>query len=110
VTHAVNGRELRFRRFRGSLAAGRRLPRASTNPVSIGEFLGYFSGLRFLDPTLPLPTLLGTMAIAHACDAVMCRLFAENNGYPRNLWTVIGFVFGVWAVACLIVLPKREAR
>jgi hypothetical protein len=76
----------------------------------IDLFLGYASGLRLLDPTMSLSTLLGTMFIAHTCDAVMCRLFAAHNGYPKNLWTAIGFVFGVWAVAGLILLPKREAR
>lgn len=76
----------------------------------IDLFLGYATGLRLLDPAMPFATLLGTMFVAHTCDAVMCRLFASNNGYPRNLWTVIGFVFGVWAVAALILVPKREAR
>jgi len=38
----------------------------------------------------------------------MCRLFAHNNGYPKNLWTVLGFVFGIWAVAVLIILPRRR--
>jgi len=38
----------------------------------------------------------------------MCRLFARNNGYPKNLWTVIGFIFGVWAVLTLVLLPKRQ--
>jgi hypothetical protein len=73
-------------------------------------FLGLLSGLRFLDPTIPLPMLLGTMLVVNICDAVMCRLFARNNGYPKNLWTAIGLVFGVWAVACLILMPKRERR
>lgn len=72
--------------------------------------LGYLSGLGFLDPDLPLATLLGTMIIVNVCDAIMCRLFARNNGYPTNLWTAAGFVFGVWAVALLIVMPKREKR
>ena len=48
------------------------------------------------------------MFVVNTCDAVMCRLFAVNNGYPRHLWTILGFVFGVWAVALLVVLPKRE--
>jgi hypothetical protein len=38
----------------------------------------------------------------------MCRLFA-HNGYSKNLWTVLGFVCGIWAVAVLIVLPKRTS-
>jgi len=31
----------------------------------------------------------------------MCRLFARNNNYPKNLWTVLGFFFGIWAVIAL---------
>jgi len=76
----------------------------------IETFLGYFSGLHLIDPALALPELAATMIIAHICDAVMCRLFAANNGYPMKTWTAIGLVFGVWAVAFLIVLPKRERR
>ena len=72
--------------------------------------LGYFSGLAFLQSDIPLVTLLATMLVVNTCDAVMCRLFAHNNGYPKNLWTVVGFVFGIWAVAALIVMPKREKR
>lgn len=72
-------------------------------------FLGYLSGLRLLQPNLPLETLLPTMFVVNTCDAFMCRLFARNNGYPPNLWFGIGFVFGIWAVAALILVPKREA-
>ena len=45
--------------------------------------------------------------VVNTCDAVMCRLFARNNGYPPRLWTALGFVFGVWAVALLLLFPKR---
>ena len=73
-------------------------------------FLGVLSGLAFLRSDIPLETLVPTMLIVNICDAFMCRLFAHNNGYPKNLWTAIGFVFGIWAVAGLILLPKRERR
>ena len=75
--------------------------------------LGTLSGLRFLDPNLPLATLVPTMVVVNALDAIMCRLFAHNNGYSaqaKNVWTVLGFAFGIWAMAVLIVLPKRGAR
>ncbi len=68
--------------------------------------LGYFTGLRLLAEMDP-QTLLRTTLVVHTCDAVMCRVFAKNNGYPRNLWTALGLVFGIWAVAVLIVLPKK---
>jgi hypothetical protein len=71
--------------------------------------LGYYTGLRFLAPDLDPTTLVRTALVVHICDSIMCRLFAHNNGYPKNLWTVLGFVFGIWAVAVLIVLPRRKS-
>jgi len=76
----------------------------------LNTFLGVLSGLRLLRTEIPLPTLVATMIVVNICDAVMCRLFAHNNGYPKNLWTAIGLVFGIWGMAALIVMPKREKR
>jgi hypothetical protein len=76
--------------------------------VSWDVLLGYFTGLRFLSSHIDPPTLVRTALAIHICDGLMCRLFAYNNGYPKNLWTLVGFVFGIWAVAVLIVLPRRK--
>lgn len=70
--------------------------------------LGYFSGLRLINPAIDAATLVRTVLVVHTCDAIMCRVFAHNNGYPKNLWTLLGFVFGFWAIAVLIVLPNRR--
>jgi len=75
--------------------------------VSLAMILSYWSGLGFVRSDLALPELVGTMLVLHICDAIMCGLFARNNGYPRRLWTVLGFVGGMWAVAILILLPRR---
>ncbi len=75
--------------------------------MSFEVFVGYFTGLRILGGNLPLPTLLGTALVVHLLDGIMCRLFAHNNGHPKNLWTVLGFVFGIWAMAALVLLPKK---
>jgi hypothetical protein len=56
--------------------------------MTLATFLGYWSGLAFVRPELGMRELLGTMLVLHICDAIMCRLFARNNGYPKNLWTV----------------------
>ena len=74
----------------------------------LASILGVLSGLSFLAPDLPLGTLVPTLLVVNTCDAFMCRLFARNNGYPPLAWWGIGFVFGIWAVAALILLPKRE--
>ena len=76
--------------------------------MTLATVLGYWSGLAFVRPELGMRELLGTMLVLHICDAIMCRLFARNNGYPKNLWTVLGFAGGIWAVAVLILLPRRE--
>ena len=69
--------------------------------------LPYLSGLAFVAPNLDAAAQLGTSIVLLICHGIMCRLFASNNGYPKNLWTVLGFVFGIWAVAILIILPRR---
>ena len=75
--------------------------------MSFATFVGYFTGLHFLGDTLSVPTLLGTALLVHLLDGIMCRLFAHNNGYPKNLWTLLGFLFGIWAMATLVLLPRR---
>ena len=71
--------------------------------------LGYLTGLRWIAPQLDGATLLRTALVVHTADAILCRLFAHNNGYSKNLWTTLGFIFGLWAVAVVLILPKRVA-
>jgi hypothetical protein len=78
--------------------------------VTWETLLAYATGLRWINPSLEGATLLRTAIVVHLCDAVLCRLFAHNNGYSKNLWTALGFVFGLWAVALLLVLPKRNGQ
>jgi small basic protein len=76
--------------------------------VSFETFFGYFTGLRVFGGNLSLPSLLVTAFVVHCLDSLMCRLFARNNNYPKNLWTVLGFFFGIWAVIALVFLPKEQ--
>ena len=76
--------------------------------MTLATFISYLSGLRFVAPELDTPTLLGTALALHICEAIVCRLFAHNNGYPKNLWMLLGFIGGLWAVAVLILLPRRS--
>lgn len=70
--------------------------------------VGYLTGLYLLAPRrLELPTLLVTGLAVNICNAIMCRLIARNNGYPPRLWTMLGLVFGIWAVTILLLFPKR---
>ena len=70
--------------------------------------LGYATGLRFFAPEIDGATLLRTLLVINTCQAIMCRLLAHNNGYSKNFWTAVGFITGIWAVAVLILLPRRR--
>jgi hypothetical protein len=74
----------------------------------IATAAAYLSGLGLVAPDLAPPALLGTALALHICDAILCRLFAHNNGYPKNLWTLLGLSAGLWAVAVLVLLPRRD--
>ncbi len=78
--------------------------------MSFEAFLGYFTGLQVLAGDLSFPTLLMTAFVVHCLDSIMCRLFARNNDYPQNLWTVLGFLFGIWAVVALVFVPKKSRQ
>jgi hypothetical protein len=51
--------------------------------MTLATFLSYWSGLAFVAPELPWPTLIGTILGLHTCDAIMCRLFAPTAANPR---------------------------
>lgn len=72
--------------------------------------IGYFTGLRFINASLDSSTLVRTALAVHTSDAVVCRLIAHNRGYSKNLCTLFGFLFGVWAVGLLLLLPGRAGN
>lgn len=76
--------------------------------MDVGVILGYLTGLRLLADNLPFSILLSTAAFIHLIDGIMCRLIARNNGYAKNLWAVLGFIFGVWALLFLFLVPRRK--
>lgn len=76
---------------------------------SLHTALGWLTGLRLVTATpLDWPTLVATALLVNTCDAIVCRIVARNNGHPPRLWLGLGFVFGVWAVAAVLVAPKRR--
>lgn len=70
-------------------------------------FLGYFTGLRFLDETIGFPALVGTTLFVHFLDGIACGLMAKRNRRPLYPWVVSGLLFGIWALTLLLLLVIR---
>ncbi len=78
--------------------------------MSFEVFLGYYTGLRLLDDHIAFQTLVYTAVLIHLSDGIICRVFAGRDGYSRNLWTLYGLVFGLWAVIGLVFFPMLWER
>ena len=70
------------------------------------QALSAFYGLQWIAPDLDPWTTVRTLLLINTCNAVMCRVFARNDGRKQNGWTAVGFALGIWAVALLMILPK----
>ncbi len=75
--------------------------------MDLEVFLGYFTGLRFLDETIALPTLVGTTLFIHFLDGIACGLMAKRNRRSLFPWVVSGLLFGIWALILLLLLVIR---
>lgn len=75
--------------------------------MDFAVFLGYFTGLRFLDETIDFPALVGTTLFIHVLDGIACGLVAKRNLRPLYPWVVGGLLFGIWALALLLLLVIR---
>ena len=75
--------------------------------MDVAALVSTASGLRFVAPALDPRTIVGTGVVVQICHGILCRIFAHNNGYPKNTWTALGLIGGLWAVALLILLPRR---
>lgn len=71
--------------------------------------LGYVSLLYFIRSDLEIPTLLSTALLLHATDALFCYLIAAQKQRNRALWTLAGFLLGIWALGSLFLL-RRDTK
>jgi type IV secretory pathway TrbD component len=67
------------------------------------------TGLRFAAAEMDGATLLRTALVVNTCNAVMCRVIADNNAMGKNRWTAAGFVFGFWAVGCALLVGATRS-
>ncbi|MFQ5851350.1 MAG: hypothetical protein ACE5JU_12275 [Candidatus Binatia bacterium] len=76
--------------------------------IDFYSVLGYLSGLYFIKPDIEASTLVRTVSLVHFLDAVLCRLIATHSGRNKDLWTLAGFVFGIWALGSLFLFAEKR--
>jgi type IV secretory pathway TrbD component len=76
--------------------------------VSFHTVFGYLTGLYFIKPDLDATILLRTTAVVHLLDAILCALIAGHSARSKKIWVPAGFIFGIWALAILFVLPAKK--
>jgi hypothetical protein len=78
--------------------------------VDFYHILGYLTGLLFIKPEMEPATLLRTAFLVHLLDAILCRVIAGHSGRHKEVWTLAGLVFGIWALGILFFLPTKERK
>lgn len=73
------------------------------------HLFGYLSGLLFIKPEMEPSSLFRTASVVHVCDAILCRVIAGHSQRQKDLWMLLGLVFGIWALGTLFLLPARSA-
>jgi len=69
--------------------------------------LGTLSGLRFVAPALEPAVTVVTALAMHVTYAVICRIFAVQNGRGARAWTIAGLAGGAISTVVLLVLNER---
>lgn len=75
----------------------------------IAWLLGVLSGLHFVAPDLPPAVVIVTTIAMHITYAVLCRIFAVQNGRNGRTWMIAGMLGGAIPTILLLVLNEIEA-
>lgn len=70
---------------------------------SLALVLSTLSGLRFVAPGLEPGTVIVTSLAMHVTYAVICRIFAVQNGRDGFAWTIAGLLGGALATVALLI-------
>ncbi|MGH8012799.1 MAG: hypothetical protein ACREQ4_09900 [Candidatus Binataceae bacterium] len=75
----------------------------------LANIIGYASGfalMRYPEGTL---ALLATSLMVDAALAPLTAIIASRRGRRWILWLVLGFLFGMWALAVVLLFKPRAA-
>ncbi|MGH7987775.1 MAG: hypothetical protein ACREQX_16035 [Candidatus Binataceae bacterium] len=76
----------------------------------LAQIIGFASGfalMRYHEGTL---SLLATSLMVDAALAPLTAIIAARRGRRIALWAVLGFLFGMWALAVVLLFKPRAAN
>lgn len=76
--------------------------------TTIATLVGITSGFILVGRYLSPPDLLATSLVVDASLAPLTALIAVRRGRSGALWTVLGFAFGAWAFAWVMLWGARS--
>lgn len=74
----------------------------------IATILGITSGFILAGTHRPPLNMLATSLAIDASLAPLTALIAARRGRSALRWAVVGFLFGVWAFACVMLCGERR--
>jgi hypothetical protein len=78
---------------------------------TLARIVSIASGFALMGYRLPPATLLGTSIAVDLALAPLTAVVAGRRGRSGRIWMVAGLVFGMWALAAVLLLrPIRPAR
>ena len=75
---------------------------------AIAAILGITSGFALLGYHETTSRLIATSLAVDASLAPLTALIATRRARSLTFWAIVGFAFGVWALACLLLVSRRE--
>jgi hypothetical protein len=76
--------------------------------IDIATILAVTSGFALLGNHETPANLIATSLAVDATLAPLTATIAARRSRSPVFWTVVGFAFGVWALACVLVLQRRN--
>jgi hypothetical protein len=75
---------------------------------TIATILAVMSGFAFLGYREPAANLIATSLAVDAALAPLTAIVAARRSRSPTFWAVTGFVFGMWALAYVLLVPRHH--
>ena len=75
---------------------------------TIAAILGVTSGFALLGYHETTARLIATSLAVDASLAPLTAIIAARRGRSPAFWAVAGFTFGMWALACVLLVRRRN--